>query len=250
MDSIFRFGFTVPLAGVAQLAEQLICNQQVAGSSPITGFFSCQKAFSCCACCWAWRYSITLRLPRRASTIDPKEYGETKEPCEDEEPYEEEAEETFDADEDETDTEYVDYTAMSTRIRQRNDELLEIFVDDLEASGFSDKTIDRHLTNADFYLNTFLLRENLCTMEDGLYMLGSFLGNFFIRKCLWSTPATIKTTAASIKKFYKSMLDHGFIEKEDYAALCEEIRESMGEWQALCETFNDASQENPFGFPY
>ncbi len=26
------------LAGVAQLAEQLICNQQVAGSSPITGF--------------------------------------------------------------------------------------------------------------------------------------------------------------------------------------------------------------------
>ena len=25
-------------AGVAQLAEQLICNQQVAGSSPITGF--------------------------------------------------------------------------------------------------------------------------------------------------------------------------------------------------------------------
>ena len=40
------------LAGVAQLAEQLICNQQVAGSSPITGlkrqlrfgvvFFVCQ----------------------------------------------------------------------------------------------------------------------------------------------------------------------------------------------------------------
>ena len=27
-------------AGVAQLAEQLICNQQVAGSSPITGFGS------------------------------------------------------------------------------------------------------------------------------------------------------------------------------------------------------------------
>ena len=27
------------LAGVAQLAEQLICNQQVAGSSPITGFY-------------------------------------------------------------------------------------------------------------------------------------------------------------------------------------------------------------------
>ena len=32
------------LAGVAQLAEQLICNQQVAGSSPITGLKkSCKK---------------------------------------------------------------------------------------------------------------------------------------------------------------------------------------------------------------
>ncbi len=28
--------YPVPRAGVAQLAEQLICNQQVAGSSPIT----------------------------------------------------------------------------------------------------------------------------------------------------------------------------------------------------------------------
>ena len=29
----------IPFADVAQLAEQLICNQQVIGSSPIIGFF-------------------------------------------------------------------------------------------------------------------------------------------------------------------------------------------------------------------
>ncbi len=33
----YKFLGTTPNAGVAQLAEQLICNQQVVGSSPITG---------------------------------------------------------------------------------------------------------------------------------------------------------------------------------------------------------------------
>ena len=30
-------------------------------------------------------------------------------------------------------------------------------------------------------------------------MLGDFLGDYFIRKCMWSTPSTVKTTAASIR---------------------------------------------------
>ena len=34
--SVVRFHSEAPFAGVAQLAEQLICNQQVAGSSPFT----------------------------------------------------------------------------------------------------------------------------------------------------------------------------------------------------------------------
>ena len=50
-------------------------------------------------------------------------------------------------------------------------------------------------------------------MEEGISMLDEYLGNFFIRKCMWSTPANIKTNATSIKKFYKCMLEHGKIEK-------------------------------------
>ena len=53
------------------------------------------------------------------------------------------------------------------------------------------------------------------TMEEGVTMLGDFLGDFFIRKCMWSTPATVKTTATSLKKFYKCMAEHGKIEKKD-----------------------------------
>ena len=83
-------------------------------------------------------------------------------------------------------------------------------------------------------------------MEDGVGMIDSFLGNFFIRKCMWSTPSTIKSTAASIKKFYKCMLDHGNIKKKEYDYLCSEIKEGMEQWQADCAAFNDPDAENPF----
>ena len=83
-------------------------------------------------------------------------------------------------------------------------------------------------------------------MDEGVYMIDMFLGYFFIRKCMWSTPASIKSTAASIKKFYKCMLDHGKIEKEDYNSLCSEIKEGMSDWQADCAQFNDPDAPSPF----
>lgn len=66
-------------------------------------------------------------------------------------------------------------------------------------------------------------------------MINGFLG-IFLRKCMWSTPGNIKTTATSIKKFYKSMLDHEKIKKEDYGHLCSEIRNCMDGYLAgeLC----------------
>jgi hypothetical protein len=86
-------------------------------------------------------------------------------------------------------------------------------------------------------------------MEEGISMLDEYLGNFFIRKCMWSPPANIKTNAASIKKFYKCMLDHEKIEKEDYEILCSCIKDSMEIWQYDCTVYNDPDSPNPF-FPF
>ena len=86
-------------------------------------------------------------------------------------------------------------------------------------------------------------------MEEGISMLDEYLGNFFIRNCMWSTPATIKTNATSIKKFYKCMLEHRKIEKEDYSFLCSCIKDSMKSWQCDCAIYNDPDNPNPF-FPF
>lgn len=120
-----------------------------------------------------------------------------------------------------------------------NYEYLILFQEDLENAGLKDKTIYNHLSNANLFITDFLIYHMDATMEEGVTMIGDFLGDFFIRKCMWSTPATVKTTATSLKKFYKSMADHGKIEKKDYDYVCRDIKESMTYWQECCAEYNN-----------
>jgi len=137
-----------------------------------------------------------------------------------------------------------EYEKKCDDIREENQRYLEVFAEDLKS--FSPKTVRNHLANADFFLNVYLPREDALTMQEGISFVDSFLGYYFIRKCMWSTPATIKTTAASIKKFYKSMTEHGLIKREAYDQLCHVIKENMDLWQADCAAYNDPDADYPF----
>lgn len=83
--------------------------------------------------------------------------------------------------------------------------------------GLTNKTIANHVDNVEFYINDYLLREAPLELQEGFGSgIDMFLGYFFTQKCMWSKLGTIKTTAASIKKFYKSMNEHGYVSKEKY----------------------------------
>lgn len=84
------------------------------------------------------------------------------------------------------------------------------------------------MRNVDFYINDFPLYYDIKRYKQGIETIDDFLGDFFIRKCMWSTPASIKSTVTSIKKFYKCMLDHQNIKKDDYGKLCYLIKEKYG----------------------
>lgn len=133
----------------------------------------------------------------------------------------------------------MDYLDFSEKNEDTNHEYLLLFQEDLENAGLKDKTIYNHLSNANLFINDFLIYNMDATMEEGVTMLGDFLGDFFIRKCMWSTPATVKTTAASLRKFYKSMAEHGKIEKKDYDYVCRDIKDSMEYWQECCAEYNN-----------
>lgn len=60
-----------------------------------------------------------------------------------------------------------------------------------------------------------------------------------MRKCMWSSPETIKSNCASLKKFYRCMFENGRISRESFDSVCEFIREEKTEWVK--------EREEPFG---
>ena len=137
--------------------------------------------------------------------------------------------------------EWEEYLKKSKANEERNEPFLKMFKDDLTEAGLSEKTIRRHVNNAHFYLNVYLDRAGVLPMEEGTsgFQLSEFFGYFFIRKCMWSTPATIKSTAASLKKFYKCMLQHHKITQEQYDDVTYTIKCDIDDWQSECAEFND-----------
>ncbi|MFY9520286.1 MAG: hypothetical protein WAP99_04990 [Caldicoprobacterales bacterium] len=143
---------------------------------------------------------------------------------------------------------YKEYEEKCNGIRKKNQVYLDEFKEDLIKAGLKEKTIKRHYTNVNFYINTYLLREEPMEMIKGTYSLtlNMFFGYFFIRKCTWSTPSTIKSTAASIKKFYKSMLQRGYIDEMHYEEVIDTFDEDMDDWISDCEAYNDLDSADPF----
>ena len=139
-------------------------------------------------------------------------------------------------------TEYEKYEKECEKIREENTEYLRLFAEDLKGK-VSEKTAQRHVENADFFINEYLLREDANPIQKGITKANSFFGSFYIRKCMWSTPGNLKSTAASIKKFYKCMMEHGKIDHEDYEFLCAEIMEGLPFWQEDCARYNDPEED-------
>lgn len=142
-------------------------------------------------------------------------------------------------------TSYEQYEKDSKRIRKENENLLNYFKKWLSDKKLSKKTIDKHVSNVDFYINDFLLYEDTIEAADGVSNIGMFLGYWFIRKAMWASKAAIKENATSLKKFYEFMLEKKNISKESFEYLKETIKEDMPEWTATMERYDDPDIEDP-----
>ncbi|NOX08707.1 MAG: recombinase [Gammaproteobacteria bacterium] len=128
-------------------------------------------------------------------------------------------------------------------IRKANECLLMEFEAWLKSSGLSEKTINNHVSNIDFYVNDYLLYDDITEAKDGASSVSMFLGYWFIKKAMWASRSTIKGNATSLKKFYTFMHEKKQIDKEDLSDLKEVIKEDMSEWLASLERYDDPSVE-------
>ena len=101
-------------------------------------------------------------------------------------------------------------------------------------------------SNVDIFINDYLNYYDIETAEEGINSVYSFLSGWFIEKCMWATPYTTKEEAASIKKFYAYMSEKGYVEKEDYKFLCEELKDSMDEILDTLEAFDNGTYYDMF----
>lgn len=132
---------------------------------------------------------------------------------------------------------YEKYEAACKQIRKANESLLTEFQASLQSAGLSQMTINKHVDNVRFYINEFLLYENAVKANEGVYSVSMFLGYWFIRKALWASPASIKSNAASIKKFYSLLVEKELVDQADFEMLGETIKKEMPEWLETVRRF-------------
>ena len=136
---------------------------------------------------------------------------------------------------------YEQYEIDCERIRESNEKLLDDFAGWLQQSGLSSKTIRKHTENVDFYINEFLLYEDAEEPQAGIGSISMFLGYWFIKKAMWASASSIKSNAASLKKFYKFLHERGMVSQEDLDLLKETIKEEMPDWLATVDRYDDPS---------
>ena len=130
--------------------------------------------------------------------------------------------------------------------KKRNKKFMKEFEEYLKEKNLKDKTIKKHLSNVDLFINDYLNYYDIETPEEGINSVYSFLSGWFIEKCMWATVYTTKATAASIKKFYAYMSEKGYVKKEDYKELCEELKDSMDEILEYLDAFDNGTYYDMF----
>ena len=126
---------------------------------------------------------------------------------------------------------------------KRNTVFIKEFEKWLKSQKLTAKTIRNHLSNIDLYLNDYLSYYEVTKMEKGVSRAYTFFNDWFIRKCAFATMTSIKEIAASVKKFYKCMLENKHISNDDYDFLYRSITDNMDEFFDSLDEFDNMDDE-------
>ncbi len=145
-----------------------------------------------------------------------------------------------------TDTEFNKWEADCEKLRAENKQLLHDFALLLRDKNLKDKTIKKHVNNVDTYINHYLLYYDVINAASGIGNLNGYFSDFFIRKCMWSTPAMTKQTVASLKKFYIYLATIGKVSDADINDMKDTINSLMDLWLEEVRAYNDPDDDDWF----
>jgi len=142
----------------------------------------------------------------------------------------------------------IDYAALEAackKIQAESAVLRRRFRERLRSKGLSQRTIDRHDNNVRVYTDDYLLYEDAIKAAQGASItnLAGFFDFWFIKKCMWATPTSMRSIAASLKKFYAFMEESGEITPKALKDLNSNIKYSLPDWLETLRRFDDPDEE-------
>lgn len=129
------------------------------------------------------------------------------------------------------------------QIEKDNEKLLSGFEQWLIDAGLSNATIGRHVSNISFFLEHFLQYYEPVDARAGADHVPEFLGDWFIRKAMWSSVASIKGNAASLKKFYAFLAECGEVDRQVVKNLNQTIKVGMPIWLDNMREYMNLAEE-------
>lgn len=133
---------------------------------------------------------------------------------------------------------YKKYEQDCKKIKKDNEGLLTDFETWLISFGLAPKTIAQHISNINFFINEYLLHEDAIESIEGVHQVSMYLGYWFIEKTMWASPGSIRSNAASIKKFYAFMLAKGLVTQQALDILVLTIKKDMPTWLAQMKRYD------------
>ena len=133
-----------------------------------------------------------------------------------------------------------DDEAQQDRIYKFNEKFLDAFYKHLTVDKkLTKKTGLDHMSRVDFFGNNFACDYEGVTLDHAIPFISEYLGSWFIRKCMWSTPKAIKENITSFKKFYVWMQQEEHISQQTLDDLLLIFKKEKEEWLDTCTKYND-----------
>ena len=134
-----------------------------------------------------------------------------------------------------------DYDRQVAEIQSYNAPLYEQFAAWLTASGLSERTVQSHVENVQFFADHYLTySEPLRRVDEAdVSDVGFFLSDWFLRKAMWSSPSAVRSNVASFKKFFQWMGQQGHMDAETVAEILLDLKENRAEYIEGAEAYED-----------
>lgn len=132
------------------------------------------------------------------------------------------------------------------KLTKENKKIVDLFTHWLKNQNLSNKTMNSHLFNVDLFINEYLIDYQFVNPVKGIAYIDDFMEDFFVRKCMWSNASSVKSTAASLKKFYQCLAHNGKILAKDFDFVKELIKDNMDFWVENVTDYNNFDENEWF----